>query len=135
MAIFCFWGTRPTFISKTTQMNIIDQTDEEILSVADPMWLDLIRNSNDGNYAEFTKDFSKQFALALNEIEAGNQFANSQLTKSLSDDVDCLGLIRRGEHVTVLYRQRSTARPGEWLGRLVLGYEDGEIRIFGASIF
>ena len=135
MAIFCFWGTRPSFISKTTQMNIIDQTDEEILSVADPMWLDLIRNSNDGNYAEFTKDFSKQFALALNEIEAGNQFANSQLTKSLSDDVDCLGLIRRGEHVTVLYRQRSTARPGEWLGRLVLGYEDGEVRIFGASIF
>ena len=116
-------------------MNIIDQTDEEILSVADPMWLDLIRNSNDGNYAEFTKDFSKQFALALNEIEAGNQFANSQLTKSLSDEVDCLGLIRRGEHVTVLYRQRSTARPGEWLGRLVLGYEDGDIRIFGASIF
>ena len=135
MAIFCFWGTRPTILSKTIPMNIIDQTDEEILSVADPMWLDLIRNSNDGNYAEFTKDFSKQFALALNEIEAGNQFANSQLTKSLSDEVDCLGLIRRGEHVTVLYRQRSTARPGEWLGRLVLGYEDGDIRIFGASIF
>lgn len=116
-------------------MNIIDQTDEEILNVADPMWLGLIKNSNDGNYAEFTKDFSKQFALALNEIEAGNQFANSQLAKSLSDDVDCLGLIRRGEHVTVLYRQRSTERPGEWLGRLVLGYEDGEIKIFGASIF
>ena len=39
------------------------------------------------------------------------------------------------EHVTVLYRQRSTSKPGEWLGRLVLGYEDGQLRIFGASIF
>jgi hypothetical protein len=37
--------------------------------------------------------------------------------------------------VTVLYRQRSTKKPGEWLGRLVLGYEDGKLRIFGASIF
>jgi hypothetical protein len=37
--------------------------------------------------------------------------------------------------VTVLYRQRSTKKPGEWLGRLVLGYEDGEVRIFAASIF
>ena len=25
--------------------------------------------------------------------------------------------------------------PGELLGRLVLGYEDGEVRIFAASIF
>jgi hypothetical protein len=44
-------------------------------------------------------------------------------------------MIRRGEHVTVLYRQRSTRKQGEWLGRLVLGYEDGQVRIFGASIF
>ena len=50
-------------------------------------------------------------------------------------DADYLGIIRRGEHVTVLYRQRSTKKPGEWLGRLVLGYEDGEVRIFAASIF
>ncbi len=116
-------------------MNIIDHTDEEILNVADPMWLELIRCSNEGNYADFTKGFSKDLVLALNEIEVGNQFANSQLAQNLSHEVDCLGLIRRGEHVTVLYRQRSTARPGEWLGRLVLGYEDGDIRIFGASIF
>ncbi len=116
-------------------MNIIEQTDEEILSVADPMWLDLVKFSNEGRYQEFTNKFSKSLALALNEIEAGHQFTNSELTQSLSNDIDCLGLIRRGEHVTVLYRQRSTKRPGEWLGRLVLGYEEGEIRIFGASIF
>jgi len=116
-------------------MNIIEKSDEEILAVADPMWLDLVKFSNDGKYEEFTKDFSKALALALNEIEVGRQFANSELTQSLSIDIDCLGLIRRGEHVTVLYRQRSTTKPGEWLGRLVLGYEDDEIKIFGASIF
>ncbi len=116
-------------------MNIIENTDEEILSVADPMWLDLVRFSNEGKYEEFTKNFSSALALALNEIEVGRQFANSELTQTLSNDIDCLGLIRRGEHVTVLYRQRSTKKPGEWLGRLVLGYEDGEIKIFGASIF
>ena len=54
---------------------------------------------------------------------------------ALSEHFDYLGIIRRGEHVTVLYRQRSTTKDGEWLGRLVLGYEDGKIRIFGASIF
>ena len=116
-------------------MNIIDKTDEEIIAVADPMWLDLLRYSNEGRYQEFTQNFSKSLALALNEVEVGKQFANSELTKSLSVDMDFLGIIRRGEHVTVLYRQKSTKKPGEWLGRLVLGYEGDEIKIFGASIF
>jgi len=35
----------------------------------------------------------------------------------------------------VLYKQKNDKIPGEWLGRLVLGYEDGEIKIFGATIF
>ena len=63
------------------------------------------------------------------------EFANSELARSLSDNFDHLGLIRRGEHVTVLFRQRSTKKKGEWLGRLVLGYEQGQVRIFAASIF
>lgn len=65
----------------------------------------------------------------------GKQFARSQLTKNLSTDVIYLGMIRRGEHVTVLYKQKNTKMEGEWLGRLVLGYEKDKIKIFGASIF
>jgi hypothetical protein len=74
-------------------------------------------------------------ALAMNEVAVGHQFANSELARNLSEHFDYLSIIRRGEHVTVLYRQRSTKRSGEWLGRLVLGYENEKIRIFGASIF
>ena len=49
---------------------------------------------------------------------------------------DYLGLIRRGQHVTVLYRMRSTKKEGEWLGRQVLARDkENEIKIFGASIF
>ncbi len=116
-------------------MNIIENTDKEILAIANPMWSDLVKNSNEGKYDEFVKNFSNSLAYALNEVEVGRQFANSDLTKSLSEEIDTLGIIRRGEHVTVLYRQRSTKREGEWLGRLVLGYEHEEVKIFGASIF
>ena len=103
--------------------------------MADPLWRELLKASNEGNYGEFAKNFSSSLALALNQVAAGHQFANSELARHLSDDVDALGIIRRGEHVTVLYRQRSSTKPGEWLGRLVLGYENGQVRIFGASIF
>jgi hypothetical protein len=116
-------------------MNIIEKTDEEILAIANPLWRGLVKYSNEGKYEEFVKNFSNSMALAMNNVVAGHQFANSELARSLSDEIDSLGIIRRGEHVTVLYRQRSTKKQGEWLGRLVLGYENGEVRIFGASIF
>lgn len=116
-------------------MNIIERTDEEIRTLADPLWRDLLKYSNEGKYGEFVRRFAKSLALAMDQITVNHQFANSELARSLADDADYLGIIRRGEHVTVLYRQRSTRRPGEWLGRLVLGYEDGEVRIYAASIF
>ena len=116
-------------------MNIIEQTDAEILAMAKPLWRDLVKSSNEGKYGEFARNFSSAMAQAMNQVVAGHQFANSELARNLSEEIDALGIIRRGEHVTVLYRQRSTKKQGEWLGRLVLGYEDGKIRIFGASIF
>ena len=119
----------------TPSVNIIEKTDSEIRLIADPMWRDLLRHSNEGKYGEFVSQFSRGLALAMNEVVVSHQFANSELARNLAEDADFLGIIRRGQHVTVLYRQRSTKRPGEWLGRLVLGYEDGEVRIFAASIF
>ena len=116
-------------------MNIVEKSDEEIRRIAEPLWRELLRSSNDGRYAEFVQKFSRSLALAMNEVVVNHQFANSELARNLAEDADYLGIIRRGEHVTVLYRQRSTKKPGEWLGRLVLGYEDGEVRIFSASIF
>jgi hypothetical protein len=114
------------------QMNIIDHSDEEILEVAHPMWDDLIKYSNKGQYGKFIRNFSYELLLGLNEVELGKQFKRSLLARKLSKEWDYLGIIRRGEHVTVLYRVRSTEKEGEWLGRLVLGYEKGEIRIFSA---
>ena len=121
--------------SGDSRMNIIEKTDEEILAIANLLWRDLVKHSNEGKYGEFVRNFSNSLARAMNQVVAGHQFANSDLARSLSEDIDSLGIIRRGEHVTVLYRQRSTKKQGEWLGRLVLGYENEEVKIFGASIF
>jgi hypothetical protein len=116
-------------------MNINDRSDEEILEIAHPMWDELIKYSNKGQYGKFIKKFSYELLLGLNEVEIGKQFSHSELSRNLVEERDFLGLIRRGEHVTVLYRVRSKVKEGEWLGRMVIGYERGEVRIFAASIF
>jgi hypothetical protein len=43
--------------------------------------------------------------------------------------------LRRDIYISILYKQTSNAIPGEFLGRLVLGEEDGEVKVFGATIF
>ena len=116
-------------------MNINDNTDEEILEVARAYWDDLIKYSNKGQYGKFVRNFSYDLLLGLNEIEVGKQFSRSELTRNLDTNYDFLGLIRRGEHVTCLFRVRSTKKEGEWVGRMVLGYERGEIKIFAAAVF
>ena len=117
------------------QLNIIDDTDQEILAIANPWWDELVEYSNTGQYGKFIRNFAYALMQGLNEIEVGKQFSQSDLARNLSKNKDFLGIIRRGEHVTVLYRVRSTKKAGEWLGRLVLGYEKGQVKIFGASIF
>src|SRR3970040_85817 len=116
-------------------MSILEKTDEEILAMANPMWIDLIKYSNEGNYVGFARNFSSSFIKGANEVELGKQFARSDLAKNLSDDYQYLGMIRRGEYITVLYKVINKKNMGEWLGRLVLGYEKEKVRIFGATLF
>ncbi|MDH4143223.1 MAG: hypothetical protein OEV61_11485, partial [Chloroflexota bacterium] len=73
-------------------MNIIEKTDEEILAIANPLWRDLIKNSNEGKYGDFAKNFSSSLALAIDQVVAGHQFANSELARNLSEDFDALGI-------------------------------------------
>ncbi len=116
-------------------MSIIDKSDEEIFKVAEPIWANLVRSSNIKDYGSFTKDFSSQMLYGANEVELGKQWANNELISTLSEGCKAFGCIRRGLYVTILYKQTSTKIPGEFLGRLVLGDEGDQIKVFGATIF
>ena len=116
-------------------MDILSKTDDEIFEIAKPIWDNLVRSSNLRDYGGFTKDFSTQMLFGANEVELGKQWANNKLLTSLSEKQEFLGCIRRAQFITILYKQRSNTIPGEFLGRLVLGLEDGEVKVFGATIY
>ena len=116
-------------------MDLLKKNDEEIIEIANPIWDNLVKSSNIKDYGGFTRDFSSQMLFGANEVELGKQWANNKLLTSLSDKKEVLGCLRRNLHVTVLYKQTSHAIPGDFLGRLVLGVEDKEIKVFGATIY
>ena len=116
-------------------MNLKEKSDQEILEIADPLWDDLVKHSNAKDYWNFIKDFSANMLMGANEIEIGKQWNNNKMLTSLSPKREFLGCLRRNGHVTVLYKQGSDEVDGDFLGRLVLGIEDEEVKIFGATIF
>ena len=116
-------------------MDLISKTDEEIREIAAPLWNDLIRHSNNKDYGGFTKDFSKSMLMGASEVELGKQWANNKVLSNLSDENEFLGCLKRNQHVTVLYKQKSNEVEGDFLGRLVLGVEEEKVKIFGATIF
>ena len=116
-------------------MDFLKKTDQDIIEIANPIWDNLLRTSNQKNYGGFTRDFSSQMLFGANEVELGKQWANNKLLTSLSEKKEVLGCLRRNLHVTVLYKQTSDVISGEYLGRLVLGVEDEEVKVFGATIY
>ena len=116
-------------------MNFLDKSDEDIVAIAKPIWDNLVKSSNIKDYGGFTKDFGTQMLFGANEVELGKQWSNNKLLTSLSEDYEAFGCLRRDLYVTVLFKQKSKEIPGEFLGRLVLGVEGDEVKVFGATIY
>jgi hypothetical protein len=116
-------------------MALLNKSDEEIIKIAEPMWANLVKSSNIKDYGGFTRDLSSQMMYGANEVELGKQWANNELISSLAEGCKAIGCLRRGLYITVLYKQTSTKIPGDFLGRLVLGEEGDEVKVFGATIF
>ena len=116
-------------------MDILTKSDDEIFALGKPLWENLVKSSNMKDYGGFTKDFSTQMLFGANEVELGKQWANNELITNLNETYEPFGTLRRGDHITVLNKQTNKKIPGEFLGRLVLGVEDGEIKVFGATIY
>ena len=116
-------------------MSLLDKKNQEIFKIAEPIWDNLVKSSNMKDYGGFTKDFSSQMLYGANEVELGKQWASNKLLTNLSNDREFLGCLRRNGFITVLLKQKSANIPGDFLGRLVLGVEEDQVKVFGATIF
>ena len=79
-------------------MDLLKKTDEEIIDIANPIWDNLVKTSNQKDYGGFTRDFSSQMLFGANEVELGKQWANNKLLTSLSDKKKVLGTELRFHH-------------------------------------
>ena len=77
-----------------------------------------------------TKNFSEKRRMGADEVTLGRQWDNSPILAKLAQDYSAIGCLKRDEYVTVLFKQVRESVPGEYLGRLVLGMQDEDIKIY-----
>ncbi len=116
-------------------MGLLEKSDQEIFDISNPLWIDLVKASNLKDYGSFTKNFSESMLMGAHEVEIGKQWVNNKLLSTLTEEAHPMGCLRRNEYITVLYKQTSVEFPGDYLGRLVVGLEGDNIKVFGATIF
>ena len=78
----------------------------------------MVKSSNIKDYGGFTRDFSSQMLYGANEVELGKQWASNELI-SVWLKMQGIWMSKKGNYITVLYKQTSNKIPGEFLGRLV----------------
>ena len=91
-------------------MEFLEKSDTDIFEIANPLWLDLVKASNKNDYGGFTKNFSETFLMGANEVEIGKQWANNKLLSTLKEEANPMGCLRRDDHITVIYKLKSTSK-------------------------
>ena len=116
-------------------MNLLEKSDDEIIAIANPIWDNLVKTSNMKDYGGFTKDFGTQMLFGANEVELGKQWANNKLLTKFKRRLSSIWLFKTRSKYHCLFKQRSKEIEGEFLGRLVLGDEGDDVKVFGATIY
>ena len=87
-------------------MNIIDKSDEEILALAEPLWLDLLKYSNEGKYGDFARNFSSALARTIDQVVAGQHFGVTQ--HQFVGRIKTRAAVRRAHQGHLIIRQTDT---------------------------
>lgn len=113
-------------------MDIQNQTDTEILDVAEKMYSEMVAGSNArdwSRFSQFMEDENKHDQKAIDNVR--EQWENAPVLTSLAQKRELLGILRREDHVLVAWKQWSTIDNSEYLARLHMKTVGNEIKTIG----
>jgi hypothetical protein len=116
------------------QMDVSKLSDEEVYELAEPIWENMRKGSNNVDYETFSCFFSASLKGRVNKERFENQCKEFPLLTSLgaATPVAC---IRRKEGVTVIFRQLSTRLEGEFVGQLTLAGTHEKNKVINAQVY
>jgi hypothetical protein len=113
---------------------LYDLKNEQLKSVALPIWKNIVEAAGEQNYARFSRGFSNDLLAKLDEEHFRQSCEDYPLLTSIEPNFEIIDSIQRENGVTILWRLRSANLAGEFLGQLTLQSGEGGMEITGVSV-
>jgi hypothetical protein len=107
---------------------------EQLRSVAQPIWNNIIQAARERNYARFSRGFSNDLLSKLSEDHFRESCEDFPLLTTIEDNFEFIESIHREKSVTILWRLTSSSYAGEFLGLLTLQSGESGMEISALSV-
>ncbi|WDE06301.1 hypothetical protein SG34_005085 [Thalassomonas viridans] len=112
-------------------MNILKQSDEEILKIANPILDTILQGINEKNWQLFSTHFAESMKTDEARKNITEQWANPELPQQFSLEREFLAVLRQKDCVLVLWKNQSNDIEGECLEMLYLQSQGEEVKVIG----
>ncbi len=107
---------------------------EQLRSVAQPIWSNIIEAAREHDYARFSRGFSNALLAKLSEEHFRQSCKDFPLLTTIENDFEFIDSIHREQAVTLLWRLTSNRYQGEFLGLLTLQGGESGMEITAVSV-
>lgn len=107
---------------------------EQLRSVAEPIWKNIIQGAAEHDYARFSRGFSNELLAKLSEEHFRQSCEDFPVLTSIEPGFEFIDSIHRENAVTILWRLGSSRYAGEFLGLLTLQSGDSGMEITAVSV-
>lgn len=116
-------------------MDLVQKSDAEILSVANPIMDNLMDASTAIDHERHVRDFTDRAKSVLPKERLRAVCEEYQSTKGFFSKRELIAIFRRQESVAIVWKQWFTKQPGEFVAELVLVQKDGRYLVDHVMVF
>jgi len=107
---------------------------EQLRSVAQPIWNNIIEAARARDYARFSRGFCNDLLAKLSEEHFRQSCEDFPLLTTIEPDFEFVDSIHRENSITILWRLTSSRYAGEFLGQLTLQSGESGMEISAVSV-
>jgi hypothetical protein len=116
-------------------VDLASKSDEEILAVAGPIMDNLMDASTAIDFERHTRDFTERAKATLTPEGLRLICEHYQSRRGFFDHREFVAVFRRPDSIAIVWRQRFTQVPGEYVAEMVLVQHDGRYLVDHVMVF
>lgn len=116
-------------------MDLARQSDEEILKIANPIMDNLMDASTAIDHARHVADFTDRLKAIVTKEYLERVCRHYQSEKGYFAAREVVAVFRRPQSIAIIWKQRFTKQPGEFVAEMVMIEKDGRYLVDHVMVF